>query len=89
MERSAFPQQGMAVGGELLDRQFGLTLREYVFALALQGLLANPALVSDAKSAESAVVLAWGLAEQADVLIEADAKTQQRKTELGQLAPTP
>lgn len=64
-EQMAFPVQGSELAGSLYAEK-GLTKRELFAAMALQGLLANPARVGGSFSEVSEVAV-----RQADVLLEA------------------
>lgn len=87
MERSAFPQQGMSVAAEVLDRQFGMTLREAFYLQLLAAMVANAALTTNAKDLEAAPARALALSADAVLLLEEDPITTARRDELASLGP--
>jgi hypothetical protein len=87
MERSAFPQQGMSVGAELLDRQFGMTIREVMFLQVLAAIVANPALTPDDAALGSATARADALVLSAAQLLDADPIAVARQAEIDRLKP--
>ena len=87
MERSAFPQHGMSIGAELLDRQFGMTIREVFFLQILTAMIGNPALMPDDKAIDQAPAKALALADAAALLLEGDPLTTARQAEIDRLSP--